>query len=84
MKPGVTGDNFRVRAERYIKAACAVTEPAHKLALGDVAQRWLRLAVQIDGAAIHASRNSEAACNAGLVRAGPARISSDGAPIARR
>jgi hypothetical protein len=62
MKPGyqMTGDKFRLRADRYIKAARAVTDPVHKLALADVAQRWLRLAAQIDGAAIHASRNSEA------------------------
>jgi hypothetical protein len=63
MKPGcqMTGDKFRVRADRYIKAAGAVTDPVHKLALVDVAQRWLRLAAQIDaGAAIHVSRNSEA------------------------
>jgi hypothetical protein len=57
----MTGDKFRVRADRYIKAARAVTDPVHKLALVDVAQRWLRLAAQIDaGAAIHVSRNSEA------------------------
>jgi hypothetical protein len=55
----MTGDKFRVRADRYIKAARAVTDPVHKLALVDVAQRWLRLAAQIDGAAIDASRNSE-------------------------
>jgi hypothetical protein len=63
MKPEcqMTGDKFRVRADRYIKAAGAVTDPVHKLALVDVAQRWLRLAAQIDaGAAIHVSRNSEA------------------------
>jgi hypothetical protein len=57
----MTGDKFRARADRYIKAARAVTDPVHKLALADVAQRWLRLAAQIDsGAAIQASRNSEA------------------------
>jgi hypothetical protein len=63
MKPGcqMTGDKFRVRADRYIKAAGTVTDPVHKLALVDVAQRWLRLAAQIDaGAAIHVSRHSEA------------------------
>jgi hypothetical protein len=54
----MTGDKFRARADRNIKAARAVTDPVHKLALMDVAQRWLRLAAQID--AIHASRNSEA------------------------
>jgi hypothetical protein len=80
----MTGDKFRARANRYIKAARAVTDPVHKLALMDVAQRWPRLAAQIDGAAIHASRNSESARNAGPVRAGPARISGDGAPIARK
>jgi len=57
----MTSDKFRVRADRYIKTACAVTDPVHKLALVDVAQRWLRLAAQIDaGAAIQASRSSEA------------------------
>jgi hypothetical protein len=56
----MTGDRFRARADKYIKAARTVTDPVDKLALVDVAQRWLRLAVQIDGAAIHASRNSEA------------------------
>jgi len=32
MKPGcqMTGDKFRVRADRYIKAAGAVTDPVHK------------------------------------------------------
>ena len=36
-------------------------DPVHKLALVDVAQRWLRLAAQIDaGATIHVARNSEA------------------------
>ena len=54
----MTGDKFRARAERYITAARVVTDPVHKLALVDIAQRWLRLAAQID--AIHASRNSEA------------------------
>jgi hypothetical protein len=56
----MTGDKFRVRAGMYIKAARAATDSVHKLALMDVAQRWLRLAAQIGGAAIHASRNSEA------------------------
>ena len=48
-----------------------VTDPVHKLALVDIAQRWLRLAAQID--AIHASRNPEVPAT--QVRAGPARIS---------
>src|SRR2546427_12307875 len=61
----MTGDKFRARADRYIKAARAVTAPVHKLALVDVAQRWLRLAAQIDGAAIDASRNSEAPATQG-------------------
>jgi hypothetical protein len=56
----MTGDKFRARADGYTKAARTVTDPVHKLALVDIAQRWLRLAAQIDGAAIQASRNSEA------------------------
>ncbi len=39
----MTGHKFRARADRYINAARAVTDPVHKLALVDVAQRWLRL-----------------------------------------
>ena len=80
----MTGDKFRARAGVYIKAARAAIDPVHKLALMDVAQGWLRLAAQKDGAAIHASRNSEAPATAGPVRAGTARISGDGAPIARK
>jgi hypothetical protein len=45
----MTSDKFRVRADESIKAAHAVADPVRKLALMDVAQRWLRLAVQIDG-----------------------------------
>ncbi len=76
MKPGcqMTGDKFRVRADRYIKAAGAVTDPVHKLALVDVAQRWLRLAAQIDGAAIHASRNSEAVPESWVCSQSPPRL----------
>jgi hypothetical protein len=33
----MTGDKFRARADRYIEAARAVTDPVHKLALADVA-----------------------------------------------
>ncbi len=80
----MTGDKFRARADKYIKAACAVTDPVHKLALVDVAQRWLRLAAQIDGAAIHASWNSEAPAT--QVRSALAwpTLPGDGAPIARK
>ena len=80
----MTGDKFRARADRYIKAARAVTDPVHKLALVDVAQRWLRLAAQIDGAAIHASRNSEAPATqvrSALARP-PAIVISSAAPSA--
>jgi hypothetical protein len=80
----MTGDKFRARADRYINAARAVTDPVHKLALVDIAQRWLRLAAQIDGAAIHASRNSDAPAT--QVRSALARpaFPGDGAPIARK
>jgi hypothetical protein len=56
----MTGDKFRARADGYIKAARAVTDPVHKLALVDVAQRWLRLAAQIDGAATRNPRKRKA------------------------
>jgi hypothetical protein len=68
----MTGDKFRARANEYIKAAHAVTDPVHELALMDVAQRWLRLAAQIDRAAIHASGEFPGARNAGPRRAGAA------------
>jgi hypothetical protein len=68
----MTGDKFRARADAYIKATHAVTDPVHKLALMDVAQRWLRLAAQIDEARIHASAEFRGARNAGPVRVGPA------------
>jgi hypothetical protein len=78
----MTGDKFRARADGYTKAARAVTDPVHKLALMDIAQRWLRLAAQIDGVAIHASRNSEAPATQVPSAAGPARIVGDGVLIA--
>jgi len=80
----MTGDKFRARADRYIEAARAVTDPVHRLALVDVAQRWLRLAAQIDGAATHASRNSEAPATqvrSALARP-PAIVISSAAPSA--
>jgi hypothetical protein len=70
----MTGDKFRVRADGYIKAAHAVTDPVRKLALMDLSQRWLRLAAQIDGAASPASRNF--AAPATQVRAGVPTITT--------
>ena len=32
----MTGDKFRARADKYVKAARTVTDPVHKLALVDV------------------------------------------------
>ena len=47
----MTGDKFRARGNEYIKAANSVVDPVRKIALMDVAARWLRLAAQID--AVH-------------------------------
>ena len=80
----MTGDKFRARADGYTMAARAVTDPVHKLALVDIAQRWLRLAAEIDGAAIHALRNSEALATQVPSAADPARIVGDGVPITRK
>jgi len=44
----MTGDKFRARADEYIKVAHSIADPVRKLALMDIAQRWLRLAAQID------------------------------------
>jgi transcription elongation factor Elf1 len=80
----MTGDKFRARADRYIKAARVATDPVHKLALVDIAQRWLRLAAQLDRTAIHVSRNSEAATTQGRSTLALPCIFGDGAPIARK
>ena len=45
----MTGDKSRVRADENIEAARAVAGRVSRLVLMDVAQRWLRLASQIDG-----------------------------------
>src|SRR5258708_37716959 len=44
----MTGDKFRARADEYIKAAHSIADPVRKLAVMDIAQRWLGLAAQID------------------------------------
>jgi hypothetical protein len=44
----MTGDKFRARADECFKAAHAVADPDRKLAHLDLAERWLRLAAQID------------------------------------
>ena len=47
----MTGDRFRTRANECIKEAAAAIEPDRKLFLLDAAQRWLRLAAEIDAGA---------------------------------
>jgi hypothetical protein len=44
----MNGDKFRARALEYVIAAGLTTDPVRKVGLMDVAQRWLRLAAQID------------------------------------
>jgi len=43
-----TGDEYRSRANECIAAADNVTEPERKVSLLELAQRWLRLAFQLD------------------------------------
>jgi hypothetical protein len=46
--PMITGNRFRVRADECLRAANSMADPERKLAHLDLAQRWLRLATQID------------------------------------
>jgi len=43
-----TGDEYRSRANECIAAADNVTEPERKVSLLELAQRWLRLAFQVE------------------------------------
>ena len=45
------GDRFRTRALECIEAADSVADPGRKLALLELAQRWLNLAAQVEGVA---------------------------------
>ena len=47
----MTGDKFRPWPGESINTADAMMDPVRKFALMDAAQRWLRLAAQIDGPA---------------------------------
>jgi hypothetical protein len=44
----MTGNRFRVRADQCLRAANSIADPERKLAQLDLANRWLRLAAQID------------------------------------
>ena len=43
-----TGDEYRSRANECMAAAENVTEPERKVSLLQLAQRWLRLAFQVE------------------------------------
>ena len=44
----MTSDKYRARADQCVKAASSVADPEGKVALLNLAQRWLQLASQID------------------------------------
>jgi hypothetical protein len=44
----ITGNKFRARADKCLREANSMADPERKLAHLDLAQRWLRLATQID------------------------------------
>ena len=46
----MTGDKFRAQASECLKAANSTADPERKLLQLDLAQRWLRLAAQVDAA----------------------------------
>jgi hypothetical protein len=44
----MTGDEYRSRANECITAADQVTDPERKISLLQLAQRWMRLAFQVE------------------------------------
>jgi hypothetical protein len=44
----ITSNKFRARADKCFRDADSTADPQRKLAHLDLAQRWLRLATQID------------------------------------
>ena len=44
----ITSDKFRARADDCLKEANSAVDPERRLAHLDLAERWLRLAIQID------------------------------------
>ena len=59
--------SFRARGNEYIKAANSVVDPVRKIALMDVAARWLRLAAQIDAVHIVAEEGYHASILGGAL-----------------
>jgi hypothetical protein len=57
----MTGNKFRTRADECIRAAAATADPEGKLAHLDLAQRWLRLAAELD------DMHAQTPCDAPLV-----------------
>ena len=43
-----SGDEYRSRGDECIAAADQITEPERKVSLLELAQRWLRLAFQVE------------------------------------
>jgi hypothetical protein len=58
----MTSAKFRARADECLRKANSAVDPERKLAHLDLAERWLRLAAEID------KRNTVARCDAPLVR----------------
>ena len=44
----MTGNQFRARADECFRAANSMADPERKLVQLDLAERWLRLAIQLD------------------------------------
>jgi len=44
----MTGDEYRSRANECIAAAEQATDPERKISLLELAQRWMRLAFQVE------------------------------------
>jgi hypothetical protein len=54
----ITGNKFRARADKCLREAHSMADPERKLAHLDLAQRWLRLATQIDSMDVESSSNT--------------------------
>jgi hypothetical protein len=83
----MTGDRFRARADKCFRAANSVADPERKLAHLDLADRWLRLATQIDKMDAETRHETPRVCRPGtrelVVPQTPYRVRGSTIEIAR-
>jgi len=83
----MTGNRFRARADKCFRAANSVADPERKLAHLDLADRWLRLATQIDKMDAETRHETPRVCRPGtrelVVPQTPDRVRGSTIEIAR-